>query len=420
MYEPKNIVICLDGTGNQIETNVSNVLKFYRCLRKTSSKKRADNSRKNRQAVYYDQGVGTVRLKNKFGALRQGFRTGLGLMTGWGMDRNVLNAYRFLVKNYEEHAVDSHKTRDRVFIFGFSRGAHTARVLAAFIHNMGVLTKDQIHLSEAAFTAYKGSNSEKHKSAVSEFNRITQPRFPAIDFLGVWDTVSSVITPRPDRFYIPMFERLPNTTENPSVKVFRHAMAIDEKRRMYKLDEWIKEQMFKRSEYSQTDEVPQDSLEVWFSGYHSDVGGGKKRETSGISQIPLIWMIQQVNPLGLKFTTNTIKYVAQGDAEASGDNVAKYNYPKPSATAKIHPSGFFPWVVFEVLPGFGRGKRLNLGLIHFPFWRPRPIPEGAVLHASAIERKRDKPKYKPANWPASHTEFPYDHRSPTEWDESLP
>ena len=87
----RNIVICCDGTGNEISENISNVLKLYRCLRKTEKTE-------PRQLVFYDPGVGTLARPNTWHRLRQNFNAILGLATGYGLDDNVLAAYRFLVQ----------------------------------------------------------------------------------------------------------------------------------------------------------------------------------------------------------------------------------------------------------------------------------------------------------------------------------
>ena len=89
----RNIVICCDGTGNEITENISNVLKLYRCLRKTEKTQ-------PRQLVFYDPGVGTLARPDPWHKLRQDFNAILGLATGYGLDDNVLAAYGFLVDNY--------------------------------------------------------------------------------------------------------------------------------------------------------------------------------------------------------------------------------------------------------------------------------------------------------------------------------
>ena len=116
----RNLVIMLDGTGNELGRNLSNVLKLYRIAEKGE-----------KQLVFYNPGVGTIGRINPWRRLRQKASGVLGLATGYGLDENVLSAYKFLVQNWREG--------DHIYLFGFSRGAWTARVLAGFIHLVGLL-----------------------------------------------------------------------------------------------------------------------------------------------------------------------------------------------------------------------------------------------------------------------------------------
>jgi len=237
MTKPKNIVICLDGTGNQIEDNLSNVLKLYRTLGKSDS-----------QVVYYEQGVGTLGQVYTWGWLWQKIKNGLGLAFGLGLDENVIQAYEFLVRHHKEYTVkgQSHPESDNIYIFGFSRGAYTARVLAGLIYEIGILRPEQIHLTGAAFTAYKqtkaplsahdNNNEKTFEGEGANFRRITAPKMGVIKFLGVWDTVSSVFVPNTKRFFPPITrENLPHASVNPAVETFRHALSVDERRRMFRL-----------------------------------------------------------------------------------------------------------------------------------------------------------------------------------------
>jgi len=205
----KNLVVCCDGTGNEISENISNVLKLYRIVRKTG---KTDPP----QVVFYDPGVGTLARPDPWTKFRQDTITVLGLATGYGLDDNILAAYAFLINNYEDD--------DDIYLFGFSRGAYTVRVLAALIHKIGLLAPQQHNLAGAALTAYKQSTETKNsldKEAVADdgplsqddraaqFARIVSVRWPTVKFLGVWDTVASVIVPRPDRFYTFSLQELP-------------------------------------------------------------------------------------------------------------------------------------------------------------------------------------------------------------------
>ena len=142
----RNIIICCDGTGNEISENISNVLKLYRCLRKTEKTQ-------PRQLVFYDPGVGTLARPDPWHKLKQDFNAILGLATGYGLDDNVLAAYDFLVHNYQEG--------DQIYLFGFSRGAYTVRVLAGLIHKVGLITPEQVNLAGSGLIAYKQFSSDE-------------------------------------------------------------------------------------------------------------------------------------------------------------------------------------------------------------------------------------------------------------------
>ena len=110
----KNLVVCCDGTGNEISENISNVLKLYRVLRKT-------DRTSPRQLVFCDPSVGTLARPDSWIKFKQDGITVLGLVTGYGLDENVLAAYRVLVNRFEDD--------DEIYLFGFNRGAYWSILL---------------------------------------------------------------------------------------------------------------------------------------------------------------------------------------------------------------------------------------------------------------------------------------------------
>lgn len=393
----KNIVICCDGTGNEVGPNISNVLKLYRVLRKTH-KLLPD------QTVYYDAGVGTLAKPDPWKKLQQDANAIFGLATGYGLDDHVLAAYRFIVEQYQED--------DELFLFGFSRGAHTVRVLAGLIHKVGLLRPEQINLAEAAFAAYMQSpetpdvatdaeteqpngSSEPttftHDDRASQFARIVSTRWPTIKFLGVWDTVASVITPTPDRFYTFTLQTLPYTQHNPSVKVFRHAIAIDERRRMFRLSPWDEGQTFMKNRFSKTNNAePQDCRQVWFAGVHADIGGGYPEKESGLSKFPLLWMIDEAIQHGLAVDKRTINHIAWGKPRQG----SPFSYVVPNIEGDLHNSLYGAWNILEWLPKSDRFKECPQSTSRFgyyiPHGEPRTIPMNALIHQSVLLRQTDK------------------------------
>ncbi len=405
----KNIIILCDGTGNEISENISNVLKFYRCLRKT------DRS-EPRQMVFYDPGVGTLARPNPWLKLKQDFSAIMGLATGYGLDDKVLQSYLFLVRHYEPG--------DRIYLFGFSRGAYTVRVLAGLIHKVGLISPEQANLAGSGLTAYKQFSSDgqhglgfdlkqvtdagdsegplatSKDDQAAQFARITSTRWPLIRFVGVWDTVASVIVPRPDRFYWPSFEELAYTLENPSVETFRQAISIDERRAMFRLKKWDEPQTFKLNRFNDAHAKPQDIKQVWFAGVHSDVGGGYPEKQSGLSKYPLLWMMEEAVLAGLKVNTATVNQLAWGVQRKN----SPFSYVAPSPEAMLHQSLHGAWWLLEFFPKNAKYKEWPERQVYFgryiPDAEPRPIPEGAFVHESVTKRMDAIRDYRPVNLPS--------------------
>ena len=410
----RNIIICCDGTGNEISENISNVLKLYRCLRKTEKTE-------PRQLVYYDPGVGTLARPDPWHKLKQDFNTILGLATGYGLDDNVLAAYDFLARNYQHG--------DQVYLFGFSRGAYTVRVLAGLIHKIGLITPEQINLAGSGLIAYKQFSSDeapklraRFKSAVevaagedavqtafdnaAQFARITSSRWPTIRFVGVWDTVASVIVPRADRFYWPSLEELAFTLVNPSVQTFRQAISIDERRCMFRLKKWDDPQTYKHNRFNDAHAEPQDILQVWFAGVHADIGGGYPEKESGLSKYPLLWMIDEATKCGLQVNQATVNQLAWG-IQRKG---SPYSYVVPDVRGDLHTSLSGAWWILEYLPKSAKYREWPERQVYFgwyiPDGEPRLIPDGAVIHESALLRMDALPAYRPVNLPKQYEKFP--------------
>lgn len=364
---PKDIVLLLDGTSNEIKTNRSNILRLYGTLQKSED-----------QVVYYDPGVGTFGAANAWSKTYRNFIELWGMASGWGLDANVKEAYRFLVENYQ---IDANGQRDNIFIFGFSRGAYSARVLAGFIHAFGLMEARNLNLLDYAYRAYKAIGENGKEGAFDELRlheRILRPDTPSIRLLGLFDTVSSIvewgrrgITWRSHAF----------TANNPSVQMVRHAVSIDERRRMFRPQLWQKDQMYRPNKFQEASEMPQDIREVWFSGVHGDIGGGYPEHQSALAKQPLHWMIKQSRGEGLlKYKTRTINELVLG---------TKPPYVAPDPLGAMQNSMSLGWRIPE---GFGRGAH-------------RIVPPGAHIHRSALTRF-ERTQERPANLPDNFIEEP--------------
>lgn len=376
----KNIVICCDGTGNEIDANLSNVLKLFRVAHKSDD-----------QIVFYDPGIGTISTSDPWSRLKSDALGVLGLATGYGLDENVLDAYRFLVGTYSDG--------DRVYLFGFSRGAYTVRVLAGFLRLVGLLPLAQKNLAAYALVAYKRAAEKDDFKIAWRFEEIASTRRVPIHFMGVWDTVSSVIVPRPDRLYFPSLELLPYTRTNSYVEVFRQAIAIDERRRMFRINHWTEPQDYKPNPFDTGAAEPQNVKQVWFAGVHADIGGGYPETESGPAKYPLQWLIDEAVLYGLHISTTMYDHLVLGHARQGGTR----SYTAPSVTAKLHDSMNFGWLLLEGIPKRVKWRdwpqRRSLFGWYLPLREPRRIDDGARVHHSVFERIAADPTYRPVNLP---------------------
>jgi uncharacterized protein (DUF2235 family) len=376
----KNIVVCCDGTGNQIDANLSNVLKLFRVIRKDAD-----------QVAFYDPGLGTISNSDPWSRWKNNALGVWGLLTGYGLDENILGAYRFLIESYQKG--------DRVFLFGFSRGAYTIRVLAGFLHLVGLLNPAQRNLCGYALTAYKRAAEKDDLPIAWRFERVASTRHISINFMGVWDTVSSVIVPRPDRFYLPSLEMLPYTRKNPSVEVFRHAIAIDERRRMFRPNTWLEPQVYQPNPFDKRGARPQDVKQVWFAGVHADIGGGYSEAESATAKFPLKWVIDEAVTHGLRINRAMYNHLVLGRSRKG----SAHNYVAPGFTEKLHNSMSGGWPSLEVIPKRTRWRdwsgRCSFFGWYLPQCEPRRVDEGALIHRSVLDRMKASPSYRPVNLP---------------------
>lgn len=280
---PKNIVVCLDGTNNLLDSHPTNAAKIFMML---------DLDHPKQQIAYYDPGVGTLPASGAIGRIGKMLSQLGGLAFGFGMKTNVMQAYAWLMNRY--------RPGDRIYVFGFSRGAYTARALTGMLARPGMLRAGSDNLVEYAVKEYvkpvhNRKARDKRASEAKEFADAlcwgtqgqpvaappgTEPdeflselgatdiHAVPVEYLGIWDTVEAWIGGLRGLDWA-------ETYNLSNVKRLRHAVAIDEWRLQFR--------------YSPVKPNPRFE-EVWFSGVHCDVGG--TFENNDLARIALKWVFE--------------------------------------------------------------------------------------------------------------------------------
>ena len=293
---PKNIILLSDGTGNSAgKLHKTNVWRLYQALDLIPPDKIGGPE----QIAHYHDGVGSSSFK-PFAILGGAF--------GWGLKRSVIDLYTFVCRNYRDG--------DRIYAFGFSRGAFTIRVLVGLIANQGLISADgEADLRRRALDAFRDYRRQKYKTILRlevvgrairnalgalKAGRAAQPearRHPRIRFVGVWDTVAAYGLPFDEltRAWNAVFP-LSVPDRNLSDKVDRacHAIALDDERNTFHPVLW-NEAGAPAEKHIAKERITQ----VWFSGVHSNVGGGYADDA--LANVSLHWMMKEAEREGLAF-----------------------------------------------------------------------------------------------------------------------
>jgi uncharacterized protein (DUF2235 family) len=389
----KRIVLCTDGTwagpdprrlGTAAPTNVVKMALMVR---------RHDDAGVD-QVVFYQKGVGTG-PRDRFS----------GGFLGAGISRHIKEAYRFLIDTYD--------AGDQIYLFGFSRGAYTARSLAGLIRNSGILRRDERHRLDEAFDLYRRRDDASKPTAVE--SRVFRRMYscgddPAVWFIGVWDTVGSLGIPNGIPWlpvtwlqYLNRKWQFHDTDLSSTVRYAFHALAVDERRAPFAPTLWTQ----------RPDARGQTLEQVWFVGVHSDVGGGYRDR--GLSDISLLWMVRRATQAGLALDLRALPSDLRPAPNPRGllqDSRDGFPYRFVEAADRVIGQRRGPgrrrrrrhW--WEVPPfswisaGVSSVARL-LGLMD-----PVPAadnketgPTHETVHVSVIERRDSAldPRYKPAN-----------------------
>lgn len=343
----KRLITCSDGTWDkpgavdkQGKSLDSNVCLLYNAVAPVA----ADGTR---QLKVYDTGVGTgYSLKDRLA----------GGILGMGIDKNIKDIYTFLLLNYEPG--------DKIYLFGFSRGAYTARSLGGLIRSCGILKPEFIHLVDRAYELYRDKNdyTKPDDDMMRSFRKnYCYEDLTRIHFIGVWDTVGSLGIPLPAwKLYNKERYKFHDVTLSSTVDYAYQALAVDERRKPFLPSVW---EMSNNTDHGSTIDVEQR----WFSGVHCNVGGGYA--DTGLSDRALRWMIDKASNTGLAF------------------NEEKLTGLRPSASGKVENSFTAPfWLT---------GKT----------WRPIGLENNQYIDDSVKERIAADKNYRPPNLASYFTDL---------------
>ncbi|KZP29544.1 hypothetical protein FIBSPDRAFT_727476 [Athelia psychrophila] len=314
--EGRNLVLTVDGTSNKFGSYNTNVIELYSRLEAS-----------DKQLNYYNSGVGTIpQQKSTWKSITRKLDSAIDLAIAWNFEKVIMAAYRWLSERY--------KPGDRIFLFGFSRGAYQMRVLAAMIEKVGLIQEGNVEQIPFAFELYKTEDNARN---ASRFKDTFSMKDVGVHFLGVWDTVSSV--------GLVGNKILPMTDEWEHIGIFRHALALDERRVKFIPECVMRKEHFDKAgnQVKFDEEMTKGKIsvrrlkEVWFAGSHSDVA-------------PLLWMVNEAALAGLLLTQSTVEWKVR-DLE----------------TAMPHRSlrGF--WWALEVLP-IHRQSRSSRVMSQTSYW----------------------------------------------------
>lgn len=326
----RNLVLCFDGTGAKVQaTGNSNPVLTYELL---------DLSDPQAQVGYYDPGVGTMAASGAWSPPARWASRVAGLAFGAGLRAKIGDAYTWLTREW--------RPGDRIFLFGFSRGAYTARALTGLLREIGILRPGSDNLIPYVVAQYARTirNPDQDFAVLHQLAHIFGQHHDDktavhVHYLGAWDTVNSVGLLR-------WHARWPYTTKLPYVQRIRHAVAIDEWRRPFS-PALVKPTAESRLE------------EVWFAGVHSDIGGTFK-DNADLSTITLKWLLEGAIEEGL--LVQPAVYAARTAVNRS------------FASGVLHTNGW-PW--------------------HLLGTHRRYILDGAAVHDSVRTRSDLDPRYRP-------------------------
>ncbi|GKT64040.1 sporulation associated protein [Colletotrichum tofieldiae] len=361
---PRNLVLCFDGTGNSFSGTDAdtNVVKLLRLLNRNHAS----------QLHYYQSGIGTHDFdsntslrRNLWGQVKDRLSRILDSGIGSTFDAHVIAGYKFLMRHYE--------IGDKIYMFGFSRGAYIAKFLARMVHTAGLLCKGNDELVAVVFRRYTQyltsqtcvfqntplkTGSYDATESSPRLKRFRKERDEAkealeafsetfcwsamkniyggnqkehvnikVHFLGLWDCVNSVAVLEQQPFV--------GVAVTGTAYYVRHAVAVDERRVKFKPSLFDQEENIEEN-----DDLPENVKEVWFPGNHGDVGGGwdpvKQRVPDEIKNMTLWQRIMRCWSSTKGYKEESLpSWISQG---------VSYNLPKKCQMSDIS----LDWMIHEL------------------------------------------------------------------------
>lgn len=344
----RRLALFFDGTWNTPgdETNVCRLFKLtashsaYRGRRLKSQAEKDESHAKEEvnQIKYYHPGVGTTWGSRIFGG-----------MFGLGLSKNIRDGLLWLSQHYQPN--------DEIFIFGFSRGAYTARSLAGLIRKCGIprqsghefSARTMLGLIDTAYNIYRDRQWSVDSTPADSFRKTYSWPAMKIKFIGVWDTVGALGLPLHEVWFGSDYYRFHDTQLSAIVENAFHAVGVDEHRPDFVVTMW---------DINKPPAPRQRVEQRWFAGAHADVGGGYK--DGKLSQIPLRWMQDRAKECGLQFTHD-----AHVDAEA---HLAKMHDSLREFAFGLYAR--FPWI--------------------YDHYRPRGTGVAEVIDESVFQRRESQ------------------------------
>jgi uncharacterized protein (DUF2235 family) len=358
----KRLVFCFDGTSSRlIVENPTNVVLTAESVLPLA------NDQKTAQLIFYDEGVGTTKGDKL-----------AGILFGRGLDKNLADAYRFLIFNYTPG--------DQIYIFGFSRGAYTARSFAGLLAHSSIPNRRHADEFDKAIDLYRerNNNTPEFIERMMEFRRkycwdvcvsdkedawraAKDPsymrgtaRLLGITYIGVWDTVGALGVP--GDFFISRWMnrkyRFHNTELSGFARSGRHALAIDEHRRSFAPTLWTNLAELNAAAGTSIESDAALYQQKWFPGTHSSVGGGGEGNRHGLSDQALHWVWVGAMRMGLELDTSEqsrifglkpdyTEYIADTDEPGVATrlmiNFGTDRLPGPQHLYEVHRSALKRW-----------------------------------------------------------------------------